>query len=140
MRFGWLVVLLLPGLAMAEVYRWTDASGQVHFGEVPAAGAVPVEVKPQVMERDAATIEREKRTEQFFAARRQEQQRADELAQQQQAKQAQECQRLRGKLDQLQRAGSFYRLDAQGQRVYYSDAEIDATRRQLSAQVANNCQ
>ena len=140
MRYWLIVVWLLPSLAGAEVYRWTDAGGQVHFGEVPAAGAVPVEVKPQVMQRDAATIEREQRTEQFFAARRQEQQRADELAQQRQAKQAEECQRLRGKLDQLARAGSFYRLDAQGQRVYYSDAEIAATRRQLTTQVANTCQ
>ncbi len=26
-------LLLLPALASAEIYRWTDANGQVHFGQ-----------------------------------------------------------------------------------------------------------
>ena len=37
MRQLWLVILLLPSLALAEVYRWTDANGRVHFGETPQA-------------------------------------------------------------------------------------------------------
>ena len=52
MRQLWLCTLLLPSLALAEVYRWTDANGRVHFGERPQAGAVQVEVKPQVIQRD----------------------------------------------------------------------------------------
>ena len=70
MRQLWLCTLLLPSLALAEVYRWTDANGRVHFGERPQAGAVQVEVKPQVIQRDAATVEREARTERFFACAR----------------------------------------------------------------------
>ena len=40
MRHLLFIVLLIPGLASAEIYRWTDAQGRVHFGERPgAAGA-----------------------------------------------------------------------------------------------------
>ena len=139
MRQLWLVILLLPSLALAEVYRWTDANGRVHFGETPQAGAVQVEVKPQVIQRDAATAEREVRTERFFAARREEQQQADAISRQAQAKQAQDCQRLRDSQAQLGQGGTFYKDDGKGGRSYYSDEEIDAARRRLSAQVAERC-
>ena len=108
MRQLWLVILLLPSLALAEVYRWTDANGRVHFGETPQAGAVQVEVKPQVIQRDAATAEREARTERFFAARREEQQQADAISRQAQAKQAQDCQRLRDSQAQLGQGAPEY--------------------------------
>ena len=73
MRHLLFIVLLIPGLASAEIYRWTDAQGRVHFGEKPgAAGAETVEVKPQVVERDEATRQREQRTEEYFDARRDE--------------------------------------------------------------------
>ena len=139
MRQLWLVILLLPSLALAEVYRWTDANGRVHFGETPQAGAVQVEVKPQVIQRDAATAEREVRTERFFVARREEQQQADAISRQAQAKQAQDCQRLRDSQAQLGQGGTFYKDDGKGGRSYYSDEEIDAARRRLSAQVAERC-
>lgn len=29
------LVLILPGKAFAEIYRWTDAQGRVHFGDEP---------------------------------------------------------------------------------------------------------
>lgn len=139
MRQLWLVILLLPSLALAEVYRWTDASGRVHFAETPQAGAVQVEVKPQVIQRDAATVEREARTERFFAARREEQQQAAAINRQEQAKQAQDCQRLRDSQAQLGQGGTFYKDDGKGGRSYYSDEEIDAARRRLSTQIAQRC-
>lgn len=32
-------LLLVPALALAEVYKWTDANGQVHYGDAPAPTA-----------------------------------------------------------------------------------------------------
>jgi hypothetical protein len=34
-RFALLLVLALPGLAGAEMWRWTDASGRIHYSNVP---------------------------------------------------------------------------------------------------------
>ncbi len=139
MRTLLLITLLLPTLASAQIYRWTDAEGRVHFGQRPAAGAEQIEVRPQVVERDDQTREREARSERFFDARRQEQQAAREQASQTRAAQKQECQSLRNRLSQLQLGGRFFRNDAAGERVYYSDSELEAARQHLAARISQVC-
>jgi len=139
MRTLLLITLLLPTLASAQIYRWTDAEGRVHFGQRPAAGAEQIEVRPQVVERADQTREREARSERFFDARRQEQQAAREQASQTRAAQEQECQSLRNRLSQLQLGGRFFRNDAAGERVYYSDSELEAARQHLAARISQVC-
>lgn len=134
-----LFMLLLPLSSWAGIYRWTDASGQVHFGEQPGPGAVQIEVKPQVVERDAATRESQERLRKVLDAHQQEQ---DATAQKQAGKAAErnaQCSKLRGALANLQQGGSFYTESADGQRNYFSDQQIDAARSKLSSEIANNC-
>ncbi|MBB2494755.1 DUF4124 domain-containing protein [Aquipseudomonas ullengensis] len=133
-------VLLLPGLAGAEIYRWTDASGQVHFSEKPAgAGAQQVEVKPQVVERDDATRQREERTAQFYDARRQEKAQADAKSAEAQAKRSQECKKLRGQLADIQRGGRYFVTDKNGERSYIDPKEVDDARNRLSSRISERC-
>jgi hypothetical protein len=139
MRF-WLCLLVLPGLATAEIYRWTDANGQVHFGQRPAAsGAEKVEVRPQVVERDQQTREREERTSRFYDARREEQAQASAQAAERQSKSAAECQDLRRRLANIPEGYSYYRTDETGERSYYSDQQVDTARQQLQRQVTERC-
>jgi len=139
MRALLLTLILMPALASAQIYRWTDAEGRVHFGQRPPAGAEQIEVRPQVVERDDQTREREARSERFFDARRQEQQAAREQASQTRAAREQECQGLRSQLSQLQLGGRFFRNDAVGERVYYSDSELEAARQRLAARISQVC-
>jgi response regulator of citrate/malate metabolism len=139
MRHWLFGIVLIPCLATAEIYRWTDASGQVHFTETPKAGAVQIQVKPPAVQQDAAAAERIQRTERLFEARRQEQQQAADQAQEQQAKVASECQNLRQQLAQIDHGGIFYTTDAQGQRVYYSDKQVDSARSRLKELLAQQC-
>ncbi|WP_397379660.1 DUF4124 domain-containing protein [Pseudomonas sp.] len=139
MRY-WLCLLVLPGLATAEIYRWTDANGQVHFGQRPAAsGAEKVEVRPEVVERDQQTREREERTSRFYDARREEQAQASAQAAERQAKRAAECQDLRRRLANIPEGYSYYRTDESGERRYYSDQQVDTARQQLQRQVTERC-
>lgn len=134
------IALLLPGIACAEIYRWTDAQGRVHFSEKPgAASAEQVEVKPHVVERDAATREREQRTQQFYDARREEKTQASNEAAKTRAERSRECSELRNQLQQIQRHGRYFSTDAQGERHYYSDQELDAARSRLSSRIAARC-
>jgi len=134
-----ILLVLLPSLCSAEIYRWTDAEGRVHFGQRPPAQAERVEVRPQVIERDAQTREREARSERFFQARR------DEAALQQQrqaersAQHEQQCAALRARMARLAGGGTFFSADETGERRYYSDAEVEAARRQLQTQLAQHC-
>ncbi|WP_339412795.1 DUF4124 domain-containing protein [Pseudomonas sp. EA_35y_Pfl2_R5] len=135
-----LCLLLLPGLAAAEIYRWTDANGQVHFGQRPAAaGAQQIEVKPQVVERDQLTREREERTNRFYEARREEQAQASAVAADNQAKRAEECRELRKKLASIPEGRSYYRTEANGERSYYSDDQLDTARQQLQSRMSERC-
>jgi hypothetical protein len=135
-----LCLLLVPGLVAAEIYRWTDAQGQVHFGQRPeVVGAQQVEVKPQVVERDQLTREREERTNRFYNARREEQAQASAAAAQRQSKRADECRKLRQRLASIPEGRRYFRTDANGERNYYSDQQLDTARQQLQSEVAERC-
>lgn len=134
-------LVLLPVLSQAEIYRWTDTQGRVHFGSRAHAGADAniIVVQPQIIERDQATREREARVEQLYDARRQEQSQARNMARHRQAQQEQECQRLREQLASLERGGRFYYLDDDQQRRFYSDEQLTRARQQLRDRVAATC-
>ena len=133
------VAVLSSPLASAEIYRWVDPQGNVHFDERSRPGAEQIEVRPQIVERDEVTREREARTERFFEARRQEQQAADQAASEQYVRRKQECDQLRQRLSRLSHGGRYFSADAKGERVYYSDEEIAAARRQLASRISQNC-
>ena len=140
MRHLIFVVLLAPALASAEIYRWTDAQGRVHFSEKPSgSGAEQVEVKPQVVERDEATREREQRTQQYFDARREEKALADTRASEARAERSKECRELRSNLAQIQRGGRYFVTGKDGERSYIDEAEVEAARSRLSSRIAERC-
>jgi hypothetical protein len=126
-------------VALGEIYRRVDSNGQVHFEQRPSVGAQKVEVKPQVVERDALTLEREARTQRLYDARRQEQAEAGAAQQAQQAKQQQACQELRRRLGNLAEGARFYSEQADGERSYYSDQQVDAVRADLKRQLSEQC-
>lgn len=133
-------VLLAPIQAVAEIYKWTDAQGGVHFDERPVAGATQVEVKPQVVERDDVTRQREDRTQNFYKARREERDKAEQDAHKARAEQDKTCRTLRNELRSFPPGRSYYALNEKGEREYYSDQELDTARRQLSEQIAQECE
>lgn len=143
MRTAIIVTLTLcsvPFAVMAaDIYRWVDANGQVHFGTQPRPGAEQLDVRPQVIERDEATREREARTGRFFEARRQEQQAAGQVAAESNARRNQACKGWERELSDLSRGGRYFRVDAKGERVYYSDDEIETARRQLASRISQSC-
>lgn len=134
-----LVSLLLSPLVSAEIYRWADANGTVHFSAKPQEGAERIDVRPQVIDRDEATRKREARTERFFEARREEQQALEASASAKHAQRQHTCKKLRDRLSQLSHGGRYFSADAKGERVYYSDEEIDTARRQLASRISQIC-
>lgn len=140
MRHLILIALLMPGFAGAEIYRWTDAQGRVHFGERPGGeGAQQVEVKPQVVERDAATREREERSRKYFDARREEKSVADGRVAEARAERRQECAELRSRLERIQRDQRYFSTAPDGTRTYASAEQIDEARSRLSSRIAERC-
>lgn len=139
MRLLILLFALLPVVASAQIYRWTDAQGRVHFGQQPVAGAKAVDVRPQVVERDQATREREESAARFFDARREEQAAASERAAEVRASAAARCTGWRQQRDELARGRVFYRTGENGEREFYAEAEVVAARRKLDSLIDRDC-
>lgn len=136
----WICLFLLPTLASGQVYRWVDERGQVHYGQQPqATDAKVVDVRPQVVERDAATQEREQRSERYFQARRDEQAQAAQARKQMQAERAKDCVALRNRLASIPEGRRYYQSGDNGERRYYSDQELDAGRDYLRSQLSERC-
>ena len=104
MRTGmlWLTIIIsLP--VQAEIYRWTDAQGRVHFGEKPPAGQAAQMLEPKPLNTmppppvvpsfvDWREHEQQGRNE------RRQQRLQQEREQQQQQKQAERCDKARAML------------------------------------------
>lgn len=140
MRIALLLTITLFSLeAFAEIYRWVDADGSVSFSEQPQPGAERVDVRPQIVGIDAATHEREARMGRFSDARREERQEAREAASAKRAQRRQVCEQMRNRLSLISNGGRYFVTDARGERVYYSDEDIGAARRQLVSRISQNC-
>jgi hypothetical protein len=135
-----LLLLLAPVTSWGEIYRWTDANGQVHFGERPMPGAEAIDVKPQVIERDAATRQSQERLQKVLDARQQEQAASAQKQASKTAKRNQECAKLRQTMENLGRDGRYFSEGSNGERNYYSDQQVAAARSQAASLYNAQCQ
>ena len=126
---GVCVCLLLAGAASAEVYRWTDDKGEVHYSDRPAAAAEATRVeihsksaaessagKPQ----GYADRELEFRKRQLDKEKQEKKQ--GEAAAEQEQKQ-QNCATARNNLRTLQESGRVVSYDEKGERRFMGDSE-----------------
>tara|TARA_Y100000815_G_scaffold266405_1_gene284561 strand:+ start:670 stop:1092 length:423 start_codon:yes stop_codon:yes gene_type:complete len=137
-----LLLLLCCGASLplhAEIYRWVDANGHVHFGERARPGAEAIEVRPQVIERDQHVRDGEADMQRLLEVRAAErEQRNAQLAARRQ-QQAARCQQLRQRLADFQRRTYWYEEDAQGKRVEVSPARVREAEAAVRQQIAEQC-
>lgn len=130
--------------AGAEVYKWTDSEGRVHFGDRPpqtGAESVPL---PRKAEPNAAPTADQRRDKQrrllhaFEEERRQERD-ARTQAQQEKVTRQRNCAEARDDLRSQEAAGVLYRLGADGRRVYLDVAERERAIEETRAAVNHWC-
>lgn len=124
-----LMVLGTP--VSAELYKWTDAEGRVHFSDQPPPPEVraPVTVKPRPPGATPAAPaapsyveqEAEFRKRQVEAAEKAkaEKQTADDAAEKQR-----NCDQARARVASLEIGGRITRTNAAGEQIFLTDAEI----------------
>lgn len=130
---GWI------GFADAQIYRWVDAQGQVHFDQRPRQGSEQVEVRPQVIQREDHVRQSEQNRQRLFDVREQEreQQRAQNTQQRQQ--QTERCEQMREQLARFEGRVYWYEEDASGRRVEVSNEQVRASRDALQKQLRERC-
>lgn len=142
-----LITILLCTLATtvpAEVYKWTDAQGNVHFGDRPPAGKsetinMPSHEAPAVPAVSEDRIEKQRRLLDAYAEERRIKGEADEKARKEKAERKRKCADLRDDLRNQENAGSVYNLDKNGERVFLSNEEREASTAALRKEVEYWC-
>ncbi len=139
--------LVLP--VEAEVYKWTDEHGRVHFSDKPPSKDAPAyqlrapasagNTSSQESLTDAARRARQKKLSDSLEADRQEKLQAEAKRKQQQAKREHNCKVARAELTANKRANLIYDYDQQGNRVYYSEAKKQRYLESIHAEVRKWC-
>jgi len=133
--------------AMAnEIYKWTDADGNVHYEDRPSGAATEERldltyrstdrglVQARVKSRVDAQTAREEAKSTAAAA---EQEAADNAAAEQQRRDR--CDQARARLESYLQARRLYRTDDNGERVYLDDSQSQQARQKAEEQIAEFC-
>lgn len=143
-------LLLLGGLclacsATAEIYRWTDASGQVHYGErPPPLGAervyLPTDDRPATADTDAER-RREHQRRLLDAYEHERAQKRSDVAQEARQRQvdAQRCQALERRWQALSHGGPIYYKRADGGRDYLDEEQRVAEKARIRPAYLQSC-
>ena len=148
-KLGALALLFLAAAATTghadEMYKTVDAQGHVTFSDHPLSSAsqrISVDVAP-ANAAEAARLTREQAAMNAQATQeaKQAQQDATDQAKKaaQLAQQQQRCAAARSRYAMFAAGGRIFRTDEQGNRVYYSDQEIDQQRAATKAAMDSAC-
>lgn len=141
MRRWVLLASLLIGTmpVQAEIYRWVDDQGRVHFGERPQKGAQRVEVTPQIIERDAQVIQREQNLRRIMDVRSEERAVEQQKLVEQRNRQRAQCDAIRRELAQFEKRMFWYEEDASGKRIEVDRERVEARKAELTKLVQERC-
>jgi Domain of unknown function (DUF4124) len=129
------VLLTVSAAASAEVWRWVDSQGRVHYSDVPIEGATRVEgVNSRTTNREVVAQRTANESEQRAQlATRETQQRTEQAtseAVQQDVGRAREeqCKKAQEQYKTAVESQRLYRVGKDGERVYLTDAELTEAR------------
>lgn len=144
--------LLAAGLAVAgavsasDIYKWTDAEGNVHFGDRPSGASseerLAIGSRPTDPERVQSIVQarndaRAERSAAEAAAKS-----AEPTAEERRAAEAErkeKCNTYKERLQKFVTSRRLYRQDENGERVYLDEEETLAARARVQEQVLEYC-
>lgn len=145
------VIGVLLGLVLwpahADIYKWVDADGRVHYGDRPDGDAAtsvnirpaPTTPPPGPEPTGAQRAERQQRLLRSMEDERLERREAREKARRDQAERERRCHLARDRQRRFNAAGYIYKLDEQGQRRVYDADERAAAQRRVDGEVSRWC-
>jgi hypothetical protein len=138
---GILLVAVVPTLA-DQVYRSVDADGHVVYSD-RASSPKAQKTTVNVIQADPAEAARAQKQTGLLNAQDAQRKQDREIDERNKAKQENEkqvrCQNARNRYNSIKDANILYKLDAQGNRQFYSDAEADARREQARQAMIAAC-
>jgi len=135
--------LLSCTLSAADIYKWVDEHGRVHYGDRPPGADIPRMPLEPAERADPDLSERrdkQKKLLEVLAEEREEETRRLEQARQEDALRRENCERARRSLESVRDAGYIFESSADPDNPQIlSDAERDEYTRSLESDVKNWC-
>jgi hypothetical protein len=145
-RTGLAIILLIITniyVDAADVHRWTDELGKVHFGDRPPASGVETETVGSTGDAsnqpDASAADTRDRQAEYLEGLRRERAKKEEdeaKAAAERKRRAHNCKVARGRLETYKRASAVFTYNNKGERVYYDkkkrEAAISRARKQVN--------
>lgn len=130
------IFLLFASIGIhAEVYKWTDADGNVHFGDKPntdEAEKIKLQTKPADKADDYAERKRkQKKLIEVFASEAEDKKATEKKAEAEKKELKQKCAELQKDINYLAEGGRFYTEDEQGEYNFKSEKQIEERLNQL---------
>jgi len=125
--------------ALADIYRWHDASGELHFGDNPPTGVDATRISPRSNSVDTGNPQAsEKRLQKELRQQGRQQKKAREAAQKQQRRQ-QECRQLHQRLTALQNHPRILLHEKNGNTRRLTEEQRQARMQRLRKEISDNC-
>ena len=140
------LTIAVGNLDATEIYKWVDEDGVVHYVDLPTGAPGEEHVAIRSRPTNQATVNASMQALEKSQAARAE--RVEERATQAQSREeklaaAQEreekCNEYRARQTRFTNNRRIYRMDESGERVYYSEEEMQAARNQLDELVSQYC-
>jgi len=138
-----LLVIALP--LHAGVYKWTDSDGQVHYGDQPGGPAHTEELNVDVESSSGFALDddaRDEKRQRLLDAMQEDRLEKEELREKnrvEKEKRQRRCVLLKDKLRRAERASAMYKLDKEGNRVFYSSDQRKSSEARLREQIRKSC-
>lgn len=150
------IAAILAAPAAAQQYKWKDANGRTQYGDIPPAGVHAERLtrsnvgtvsggapsgsgdtaKPAAGPKTAAEMEQDYRKRRMEAEEKQK--KDDKLAQDSRIRQ-ENCQRAKEQLASLESGMRQMRVNAQGEREFLDDKEVEARKADARRAVSEWC-
>ncbi|MGI9248129.1 MAG: DUF4124 domain-containing protein [Woeseiaceae bacterium] len=144
--FAVLVMTLGSGTMANEIYKWTDADGNVHYEDRPT-GVEAEEVVAVTYRRTSGSDVQQRidsqneghKARQEARAVAAEAEKAAEAEAVEAAEKQKRCDTYRARLETYVQSRRLYREDDSGERVYLDETQTQEARRRVEELIAENC-
>ena len=141
-----LAMTMASGAMANEIYKWTDADGNVHYEDRPTGAETEERLDMSYGRTDRSSVQRRVKARTDAEASRREaasvaaaskQEAADNAAAEE--ARAAKCERSRARLESYLQSRRLYRTDENGERVYLDDTQRQEARQKAEEQITQFC-
>ena len=148
--FMFIIFYLVAVSVHAEIFKWVDENGTVHYGDKPTAGSQTIDVrqhkksvKPSISsDSDEEELTREEKRQRVIDMLEEDRLAKNEARQKkknEQAKKRRKCNSMKDYQKRAKNAGRMYQLDKDGNRVYMSQNQKSKSEQKLQKRIKKSC-